>query len=60
MQLIPTIMELQEAFPKGIDVCCICRHKHGICIKVRFAICFRELFCFQETCVLNWNLVDAV
>lgn len=51
LQLIPTIMELQETFPKGIDVCCICRHKHGICIKVRFAICFCDYFISRNLCI---------
>ncbi|KAH9756809.1 PHD finger family protein [Citrus sinensis] len=36
-----------EAFPKGIDVCCICRHKHGICIKCNYGNCQTT---FHPTC----------
>lgn len=28
------VMECQDTASKGVDVCLICRRKHGICIKV--------------------------
>ncbi|KAJ4701226.1 putative Phd finger protein [Melia azedarach] len=41
------LMEVQETVSKGIDVCCICRRKQGICIKCNYGHCQTT---FHPTC----------
>ena len=37
-QLFMYIIVCQGSVLKGVDVCCICHRKHGVCIKVMLAL----------------------
>uniref|UniRef100_A0A0R0JF95 PHD-type domain-containing protein n=1 Tax=Glycine max TaxID=3847 RepID=A0A0R0JF95_SOYBN len=32
-------VEGMETLPKGVDICCICHHKHGVCMKCCYGHC---------------------
>ncbi|XP_021681430.2 uncharacterized protein LOC110665553 isoform X2 [Hevea brasiliensis] len=32
-------VEGMETVAKGVDICCVCRHKHGVCIKCSYGHC---------------------
>ncbi|XP_019430720.1 PREDICTED: uncharacterized protein LOC109338032 isoform X2 [Lupinus angustifolius] len=38
---------------KGVDICCICRHKHGVCIKCNFGNCQTK---FHPSCARSAGL----
>ncbi|CAL0307848.1 unnamed protein product [Lupinus luteus] len=42
-----------ETVLKGVDLCCICRHKHGVCIKCNFGNCQTK---FHPSCARSAGL----
>ncbi|XP_004515667.1 uncharacterized protein [Cicer arietinum] len=50
-------IEGMEAVPKGVDVCCICHHKHGVCMKCCYGHC---LTTFHPSCARSAGLFMVV
>ncbi|KAK7275707.1 hypothetical protein RIF29_16829 [Crotalaria pallida] len=50
-------VEGMETVLKGVDICCICRHKHGVCIKCNYGNCQTK---FHPSCARSAGLYMTV
>ncbi|CAJ2644281.1 unnamed protein product [Trifolium pratense] len=51
------IIEGMGTVPKGVDICCICHHRHGVCMKCCYGHC---LTTFHPSCARSAGLFMIV